>query len=201
MSDLPASDRHLADPIAAAPPDVASDRPTAAVHGGERGRRGERRHGGRRRAGRAGLGRRDDDAAPAGVGAEDRRRFRTLADQRQGWVAVRRWMARHDLEDFRELVERLAQAAFGSAATAMPHLRRSRGRQYMVFVIDAACPEASTNYGAFLPMEQAFWTAYASLPKPTAPTVVVAVRPARGWCRSEALMPAYTTLQTPEEVA
>lgn len=198
MNERPTPDRRTADHGALSPADAPG--PAPAVHGGERRRRGERRHGGRRRASRAGLGRREDDAPPAGTASADRRRYRTLADQRRQWAHVRRWMAQHDLEEFRELVERLAQAAFGSAATVMPHLRRSRGRQYLVFVVDAACPEASTNYGAFLPMEQAFWTAYASLPKPTAP-FVVAVRPARGWCRAEALMPVYTTLQTPEHLA
>ena len=201
MSDRSTPDRRTAQHSAASSADAAPDRsPAPAVHGGERRRRGERRHGGRRRAGRAGLGRREEDAPPAGVAMGERRRYRTLADQRRQWAHVRRWMARHDLEEFRDLVERLAQAAFGEAATVMPHLRRSRGRQYLVLVVDAACPEAGTNYGAFLPMEQAFWTAYASLPKPPSP-FVVAVRPARGWCRAEALMPVYTTLQTPEYLA
>lgn len=198
MSERPTSDRRTVDHRALAAMDAAG--PVPAVHGGERRRRGERRHGGRRRASRMGLGRREDDAPPTGVEMAERRRYRTLADQRRQWAHVRRWMAQYDLEEFRDLVERLAQAAFGEAATVMPHLRRSRGRQYLVFVVDAACPEAGTNYGAFLPMEQAFWTAYASLPKP-ASSFVVAVRPARGWCRAEALMPVYTTLQTPEYLA
>ena len=199
MSDRPQPDSRASDVIAASPVEVA-ERPVPAMHGGERSRRAERRHGGRRRAGRTGLGRRARDAAPAGQATAERRRTRTLADQRRQWAEVRRWVARHELEPFRDLVEQLAQAAFGSAATVMPHLRRSRGRQYLVMVVDAACPEAGTNYGGFLPMEQAFWTAYATIPKPTAP-FVVAVRPARGWCRAEALMPLYTTLQTPELLA
>lgn len=146
-----------------------------------------------RRTGRSGLGRRRGDrAARDGAdGAPDRRRARSLAEQRRQWADVRRAVARAELEPFRELVQRLAQVAFGPAATVMPHLRRSRGRQYLVFVVDAACPEATTNYADFLPMERAFWTAYATVPKPTS-AFVVAVRPARGWCRSEALMPLFT---------
>lgn len=158
----------------------------------------------RRREGRRGVGRRAGEH-DAGTATEqrptgDRRRTRTLSEQREQWSDVSRWLRRNDLVDFRELVERLAQVAFGDAATVMPHLRRSRGRRYLVFVVDAACPEASTDYAAFLPMEQAFWTAYATIPKPSSP-FVVAVRPARGWCRSEALMPVFTQLQVPGEIA
>lgn len=154
-----------------------------------------------RRTGRDGLGRRrgDRSAGAAAEGLPDRRRARSLAEQRRQWAEVRRAVARAELEPFRELVQRLAQVAFGPAATVMPHLRRSRGRQYLVLVVDAACPEATTNYADFLPMERAFWTAYATVPKPPA-AFVVAVRPARGWCRSEALMPLFTQFGTADVV-
>jgi hypothetical protein len=51
------------------------------------------------------------------------------------------------------------------------------------------------DYGAFLPRERAFWTAYAQVPKPDV-ALAVAVRPARGWCRAEALAPFFTHLPT-----
>ena len=150
-----------------------------------------------RRRSRDGLGRRrGDQAAEPG----ERRRARTLSEQRTQWAEVRRWVARNELEPFRDLLERLAQVAFGPAATVMPHLRRSRGKKYLAFVVDAACPEAGTNYAGFLPLERAFWTAYATIPKPAAP-FMVAVRPARGWCRAEALMPLFTQFATPEQIS
>ena len=151
-----------------------------------------------RRRSRAGLGRRTDDQDGGTRG--ERRRERTLSEQRAQWSEIRRWMARTELEPFRQLLERLAQVAFGPAATVMPHLRRSRGRKYLAFVVDAACPEAGTNYADFLPLERAFWTAYATIPKP-ASAFMVAVRPARGWCRAEALMPLFAQLSAPETPA
>jgi hypothetical protein len=156
-----------------------------------------------RREGRRGVGRRSGEH-DAGSATEqrptgDRRRARTLSEQREQWSDVSRWLRHHDLVEFRELLERLAQLVFGSAATVMPHLRRSHGHRYLVFVVDAACPEAGTDYESFVPLEQAFWTAYATIPKPPS-AFVVAVRPARGWCRSEALMPVFAQLRAPEEV-
>ena len=176
------------------------DAPAAKSVGGmPKGPPGDERRGGqRRRSGRAGLGRRHDDQAPGEAGAE-RRRSRSLSEQRRQWAEVRRWVARAELEPFRQLMERLAQAVFGPAATVVPHLRRSHGRKYLVFVVDAACPEATSNYGDFLPVEHAFWTAYATIPKP-ASAFMVAVRPARGWCRAEALMPIFTQFSVPEIV-
>lgn len=163
------------------------------------GEQPDRREGGRRRKGRAGIGRRRTDQPQEGMDAAERRRTPTLQEQRERWAEVRRWMRRHDLEPFRDLLERLAKVAFGPASTVMPHLRRSHGRRYLVFVVDAACPEAATNYEGFLPLERAFWTAYATIPKPPA-AFVVAIRPARGWCRSEALMPIFTQFAAPEQV-
>jgi hypothetical protein len=191
---------HEAEPLPADRP--AGDRGRS----GERGRK-ERRTAEARRSGRHGLGRRRGDHP--GTDAEsgkrrasaDRRRVRTIGEQRRQWAEVRRWVKRHDLEPFRELLERLAQVAFGPAATVMPHLRRSRGRDYLVLVVDAACPEAGTNYADFLPLERAFWTAYATIPKPANTAFVVAVRPARGWCRSEALMPLFAQITAPDVVA
>ncbi|HEY0969998.1 MAG TPA: hypothetical protein VGE02_03365, partial [Gemmatimonadales bacterium] len=144
-------------------------------------------------------GERDAGSATTQRPTGDRRRARTLQEQREQWSDVSRWLRQNDLVEFRELVERLAQVVFGEAASVMPHLRRSRGHRYLVFVVDAACPEACTDYTAFLPMEQAFWTAYATIPKPASP-FVVAVRPARGWCSSEALMPVFAQMKAPEEV-
>jgi len=192
-----------------APPDAgtAGTVPARGGHGGRRPHRprpddAERRQEeAPRRRSRRGMGRRTDDQVLAADGrpqaAGERRRSRTLAEQRAQWAEVRRWVARAEVEPFRELLERLAQVAFGPAATVMPHLRRSRGRKYLAFVVDAACPEAGTNYADFLPLERAFWTAYATVPKPAA-SFMVAVRPARGWCRSEALMPLFTQFTTPE---
>jgi hypothetical protein len=158
----------------------------------------DRRAGDGRRQSRTGRGRRRSDQAADG--AAERRRAPTLHEQRERWAEVRRWMRSHDLEPFHELLERLAQAAFGPASTVMPHVRRSRGQRYLVFVVDAACPEAATNYEGFLPLERAFWTAYATIPKPAAASFVVAVRPARGWCRSEALMPIFTPFAVPDQL-
>ena len=100
----------------------------------------------------------------------------------------------------RPRLDKLAKAAFGSDATVVPHLRRYGKRPFLLFVVDAACPEACTHYEAFLPLERAFWTAYATVPKPNA-AFGVAVRPARGWCRAEALMPLFASMQASEYLA
>jgi hypothetical protein len=161
----------------------------------------DRREESHRRQSRAGRGRRHSDQAADGADAAERRRTPTLHEQRRRWAEVRRWMRSHDLEPFLELLERLAKVAFGPASTVMPHVRRSRGQRYLVFVVDAACPEAATNYEGFLPLERAFWTAYATVPKPPGASFVVAIRPARGWCRSEALMPLFTHFAAPEQIS
>ncbi|HEX5830641.1 MAG TPA: hypothetical protein VFY16_06655 [Gemmatimonadaceae bacterium] len=138
--------------------------------------------------------------APIPDAPAERRATRTLGGQRHQWASVRRWMARHDLDDFHARLDSLARMVFGADATVVPHLRWSGRTQYLVFVVDAAHPEASTSYESFLPLERAFWTAYATVPKPNA-VFVVAVRPARGWCRSEALAPLYSNLPVPEPLA
>jgi len=66
-------------------------------------------------------------------------------------------------------------------------------------VVDAADPQAGIDYTQFLPREGAFWTAYMQLPKPAA-RFAVAIRPARGWCRSEALAPLFAYLPTLDDV-
>ena len=55
--------------------------------------------------------------------------------------------------------------------------------------------------GDFLPRERAFWTAYTLLVKPAHAPFVVAIRPARGWCRVEALAPMFCVLPAPVEPA
>jgi hypothetical protein len=142
----------------------------------------------------------DATDAPTPDAPSERRSARTLDGRRHQWAGVRRWMARHDLDDFHARIEALARMVFGAAATVVPHLRRSGRTQYLVFVVDAAHPEASTSYESFLPLERAFWTAYGTVPKPNA-VFAVAVRPARGWCRSEALAPLYSSLPAPETLA
>jgi hypothetical protein len=61
--------------------------------------------------------------------------------------------------------------------------------------VDAADPSSVVQYDEFLPRERAFWTAYAQVVKPSAAKFIVAVRPARGWCRVEALSPLFSTMQ------
>jgi hypothetical protein len=77
----------------------------------------------------------------------------------------------------------------------MPHMRTVSGRPRLTFVVDAADPSATIDYEQFLPRERAFWTAYAHVPKPDVP-FVVAIRPARGWCRIEALAPLFALMPT-----
>lgn len=176
-----------------------AERPTRDAAGGGRPERRQET----RREGRGGVGRRADERAAGSATSQrptgDRRRERTLAEQREQWSLVSGWLRRHGLVEFRDLLERLAQATFGEEATVMPHLRRSHGRQYLVFVVDAASPEACANYDDFLPLERAFWTAYGTIPKPPS-AFVVAIRPARGWWRSEALMPLFAQFQAPEHL-
>ena len=130
--------------------------------------------------------------------AERRQPGRGLVARR---VAVQRAITRQRLEDFHATLGGLAIAVFGEQATVVAHLRRSADRELLTFVVDAADPVSVVQYEDFLPRERAFWTAYAQLVKPAGAQFIVAVRPARGWCRAEALMPVYTTLQTPEYLA
>ena len=89
----------------------------------------------------------------------------------------------------------VAVAVFGERATVVAHLRSSSGREWLTFVVDAADPSSALQYDEFLPRERAFWTAYAQIVKPVSARFMVAVRPARGWCRVEALAPLFTALQ------
>jgi len=110
-------------------------------------------------------------------------------------AAVKRAIGRQRLEDFHQTLNGLAIAVFGEKATVVAHLRVSAGREWITFVVDAADPTSVVQYEEFLPRERAFWTAYAQTIKPTGARFMVAVRPARGWCRVEALAPMFTALQ------
>ena len=138
--------------------------------------------------------------APAGDGRPDRRRTRVVGVERSPRVAAAQYVARHRLEAFERALGGLAVAVFGDEATVVPHLRASGKRQQLVFVVDAADPSANVDYAAFLPREQTFWTAYAHVPKPDVP-FTVAIRPARGWCRSEALAPLFAFLPAVEDAS
>ena len=153
--------------------------------------RGEQRERPRRRSDRA-------REQPATMGsrarqreAPERRSDRSLHEKRQYWSGVRREMERYKLDPFMQLLTQLAQVVFGPSASVMPHLRGRQRQRHLAFVVDAAHPEALSSYEDFLPLEKQFWTAYGTLPKPAAP-FLVAIRPARGWVRNEALAPIYT---------
>jgi hypothetical protein len=128
----------------------------------------------------------------------ERRRAKTGLVARR--VAVQRAITRQRLEDFHETLGGLAVAVFGEQATVVAHLRHSAGRDWVTFVVDAADPTSVVQYEEFLPRERAFWTAYAQLVKPVGAQFMVAVRPARGWCRVEALAPLFSLLPTPDLV-
>ena len=115
-------------------------------------------------------------------------------------MAVSRAIGRLRLEDFQHTLTGLAVAVFGEQATVMAHLRTSSGRRWVTFVIDAADPLSVVHYEHFLPRERAFWTAYAQVEKPVGAQFMVAIRPARGWCRVEALAPLFSTMQPPDVV-
>ena len=134
------------------------------------------------------------DAATA-----DRRQRRVLGSgEVNPRLAAAQYVARHRLEPFYRALGGLAIAVFGEEATVVPHLRQDGRARRLVFVVDAASAEASVDYAACLPLEQAFWTAYAHVPKPDVP-LMVAIRPARGWCRTEALAPFFVHLATPDD--
>lgn len=139
---------------------------------------------------------RDQHAADAQT--ERRRRRVVGSGDVNPRLAAAQYVVRHRLEPFHQALGGLAIAVFGPEATVVPHLRQSGRTRRLVFVVDAASPEASLDYAAFLPMEQAFWTAYAHVPKPDVP-LGVAIRPARGWCRTEALAPFFVHLPTPDD--
>lgn len=129
----------------------------------------------------------------SGSGVRERREGRTKPLARR--AAVKRAITRQRLDDFHQLLNGLAVAVFGEQATVVPHLRALSGREWLTFVVDAADPTSVVQYEDFLPREQAFWTAYAQITKPVGAKFVVAVRPARGWCRVEALSPLFSVLQ------
>jgi len=110
-------------------------------------------------------------------------------------AAVGRAIGRHRLGDFQNALTGIAIAVFGQQATVVAHLRTSSGRQWVTFVVDAADPASVVQYEDFVPRERAFWTAYAQLTKPAGVKFMVAIRPARGWCRVEALAPLFSTMQ------
>src|SRR5688572_27645974 len=122
MSDRPQHPPRAAD--APTEPGVAEALPTPSDagssgtvptrgHGGRRPRRPQpddaerRQEEAPRRRSRRGMGRRTDDQVLAADGrpqaAGERRRSRTLAEQRAQWAEVRRWVARAEVEPFREL--------------------------------------------------------------------------------------------------
>jgi hypothetical protein len=138
-----------------------------------------------------------ESAAEAGVRRE-RRIGGTKPVARR--AAVHRAIARHRLEDFQHTLTGLAIAVFGEQATVVAHIRTSAGREWLTFVVDAADPASVVQYDEFLPRERAFWTAYAQIVKPVGARFMVAIRPARGWCRVEALAPLFSTMQPPDIV-
>ena len=115
-------------------------------------------------------------------------------------AAVKRAISRQRLDDFHQTLSGLAIAVFGEQATVVAHLRTSSGREWLTFVVDAADPASVLQYDEFLPRERAFWVAYAQIVKPVGARFAVAIRPARGWCRVEALAPMFATLQPPDLV-
>jgi hypothetical protein len=131
------------------------------------------------------------------VAPRQERRSRS-APRGTGRPAVAKYLARFRLWDFHRTLSGLALAAFGPDATVVPHLRRVRGIPRLTFVVDAADPSATVRYQEFLPREQAFWTAYTQLPKPSEVPFMVAIRPARGWSRAEALAPFFSILPPPQ---
>ena len=89
------------------------------------------------------------------------------------------------------MLAQLAHTVFGPRATVVAHIRRHGGQDYLAYVVDAADPSAAVRYDAFMPRERTFWSLFAALPKPDAP-IAVAVRPARGWCRVEAIATMFS---------
>ena len=137
------------------------------------------------------------DGETPGSQATDRTVERRLGKSRTvaRRAAVKRAISRQRLEEFQQTLAGLAIAVFGQQATVVAHLRISGGREWLTFVVDAADPASVVQYDEFLPRERAFWTAYAQTIKPTGARFMVAIRPARGWCRVEALAPMFSTMQ------
>ena len=137
--------------------------------------------------------------APISSDRPERRRRRVLGSERNPRVAAAQYVARYRLEPFVRALSGLAVGVFGAEATVVAHLRFDGRKQRVTFVVDAADPQANVDYAQFLPREQSFWTAYTQLPKPDVP-FAVAIRPARGWCRSEALAPLFAYMPTSDDV-
>jgi hypothetical protein len=137
-----------------------------------------------------------EPTAPGGAGFKERRQRAANGVGRR--AAVKRAIGRYRLEDFHNTLSGLAIAVFGQQATVVAHLRTSSGRQWLTFVVDAADPASVVQYEEFLPRERAFWTAYSQITQPDGVQFMVAVRPARGWCRVEALAPLFSMMQPPE---
>lgn len=148
-----------------------------------------------RRTGRKGTGRRRGEGSQS-----ERRELKDASKRVKQRAEVRNFVNRNRLEPFVMLLGRLATAAFGPAASVMPHLRKKRGRTTLVVVVDAAFPLANTHYEAFLPLERTFWETYNALPKPPVP-FIVGVRPARGWSRAESLAPMFQEQQETDLLA
>ncbi|HEY0780202.1 MAG TPA: hypothetical protein VGD56_19710 [Gemmatirosa sp.] len=136
---------------------------------------------------------------PVSSDRPERRRRRVLGSERNPRVAAAQFVARYRLDPFQRALAGLAVAVFGADATVVAHLRADGRKQRLTFVVDAADPQATLDYARFLPREQSFWTAYAQLPKPDVP-FAVAIRPARGWCRSEALAPLFAYMPVRDDV-
>ena len=132
-------------------------------------------------------------------GSPERRRRRVIgAAGRNPRVAAAQYVARHRLEPFHQALASLAMAVFGPDATVVAHLRTVDRKPRLTFVVDAADPQAGLDYAAFMPRERAFWTSYAHVAKPDVP-FAVAIRPARGWCRTEALAPLFAFMPTADD--
>ena len=127
---------------------------------------------------------------------KERRQTRPTIARR---AEVSRAIGRLRLDDFHKTLSGVAVAVFGEQATVVAHLRTSSGREWVTFVVDAADPASVVKYEEFLPRERAFWTAYSQIVKPVA-QFMVAVRPARGWCRVEALAPLFSMMKPPDIV-
>jgi hypothetical protein len=157
-----------------------SERPEKSrTSGGERRRE-------QRRSSRDSKGRREGESRSA----EGRRRQFGKAERIRRRTALQKFVDRHDLEMFGQVLAQMAHTVFGPRASVVAHLRRHEDQEYLAYVVDAADPTAAVRYDAFLPRERTFWSLFSAMPKPQAP-IAVAVRPARGWCRVEALAPVF----------
>jgi hypothetical protein len=137
----------------------------------------------------------DVNASENGQGTDRRQHRPVVAAGPSPRSDAAQYVARHRLEPFHRALYGLAIAVFGDEATVVPHMRTIGGRRRLTFVVDAADPAAGVDYEQFVPRERAFWTAYAHVPKPEIP-FIVAIRPARGWCRVEALAPLFALMPT-----